>query len=232
VYRVHDHNRLRKPLLLLPIFTLAFGAGVRHLTSLVNTKGDNVRVQHGQVEWCQEHVNVGKSDEASTIDNRSTILVDGAVGLEGVTLVGSSNGEWSVRQVELVGPSDEGWGTSNTASGRNVAVVWAHWSTWSVPLEEHLLASEGQWLRPVAGNGWATAVAGDVQVDAARILGWDSGRAGSTVVGTLPVASVVRRDTVDVGLVLHVKSREVLPCKTSGVLWAAANVWCKECPCP
>ena len=43
---------------------------------------------------------------------------------------------------------------------------------------------------------------------------------------------VVGREAVGVGLVVNEQSREVLPCQTSGVLRARADVWGKVGPRP
>ncbi len=202
------------------------------LTSLVHAKRNNVRVDHAKVERREEHISVRQSNEARTVDDGSTIGVDRGVRLVRVPGVGARDDQGSVGHVELSNPRDEGRLAGDTALGRDVAVVGSDGLAGSVPLEEDLLAGEGEGLRAVVADGGAAAVAGLVQVDAALVLGGDGGRAGRAVVGALPEAGVVGRDTVDVRLVGHVQGREVLPCEACGILRAGADVGCEESPGP
>lgn len=190
-----------------------------------------MRVDHAQVEGRKEDVGVGKSNESSVVDNTGATSVNLTSRLVSVTLIRTSDGQRSVGQVELVGPSDES--RSACGSGCNVGVVGSNCLARSIPLEADLLSREGQRLRTVARDSWTTAVASNVQVDAG-LVGWDvrSGWVGGSVSDALPVRSVVRRDTVDVGLVDNVEGWEVLPGQTRGVLGTGANVGGEESPCP
>jgi len=205
----------------------------RRLSTLVETEGQYVRVDHGKVEGGQEHVGVGKSNEHGTVDNGGTATVDLTSGLVSVTRVVGGLDERSVGQVELGNPGNELRLTSDGVDRGGVAVVGADSKTGSIPGEVDLLAGEGKRLRAVAGDGRATAVTGDVQVLAALLLG-DSGDAGvgSAVTGDLVVGGIVGRPAVDVGLVDDVEGGEVLPCETGGVGRARRDVGSEERPGP
>jgi len=60
--------------------------GARHLTGLVETESDNVRVDHAQVERSDVEVQVSERNEHGVVDKGIT-LVDGGVGLVCVTTV-------------------------------------------------------------------------------------------------------------------------------------------------
>jgi hypothetical protein len=172
------------------------------LTSHEHTKSNNVRVDHAQVEWCEEWVRIGESHKSSVVHDLAVATsVHSGVGLVGVALVGTSDNQWGVGQVELVGPCNPLWCTSS--SGSSVAVVGPNGLTWCVPKEANLLAWKRKRLRSVAGDGWATTVAGDVEVDA-RLIGWKGGdrRVRRAVASALPVGCVIRGEAVNVGLVL------------------------------
>lgn len=190
-----------------------------------------MRVDHAQVEGSEVRVGIGERNEHGVVDDAGTTLVDFTSGLESVTLIGASGGQRGVGKVELVNPGDE-LGLAGLGIG-HVAVVGANSLTGGVPSETDLLASEGEGLRAVVGDGRTAASAGNVQVDA-RLVGRNvsGGRVGSAVASTLPVGGVVWRDAVDISLVGNVQSREVLPCETSGVLGARADVRSEESPGP
>jgi hypothetical protein len=178
-----------------------------------------VGVDHAQVKGSEVRVGVGESDEHGVVHDTGTAGVNLTSGLVGETLVLAGNGERGVGKVELIDPGNEL--RSASLGVGDVAVVGADGKTRSVPNEANLLASEGKRLRAVVSNSRAAANTGNVQVDT-RLVRRDGGdgRAGGTVVGALPVSSVVGADAVDVGLVGDVQRREVLPCETSGVLGA------------
>jgi hypothetical protein len=203
------------------------------LTSLVKTKSNNVGVDHAQVEGSEEGVGVGKRNEHGVIDSW-VALVDLAGGLVSVTSVLAGNLEGSVGQVELGDPSDVGGGAGNGVS--DVGVVGADEVTGLLPGEVYEPAGEGERLRAVVGDGRAARVAGvlgAVDVHAA-LIGGDGAVSwvGGTVTGDLEGLGVVGREAVGVGLVVNVQSREVLPCETSGVLRARADVGSKVGPLP
>lgn len=202
------------------------------LASLVHAKRNDVRIDHAQIERRQEHVGVGQGNEHRAVNERSAILVHRSVGLVGVARVRTGDCQRRVGRVELRHPHHVGWIASNTALAGDVAVVGPDQLARAVPLEKNLLAGERQRLRTVTADGRAAAVTSHVQVDAALVLRRDGRRAGSAVVGPFPEASIVGRDTVDVGLVRDVERREVLPCQTSSVLGARADVRREVGPLP
>jgi len=124
------------------------------LAGLVDTKSNHMRVNHAEIERCQEQVGVSQGNEHRPVD-LLLALVNLASGLEGVTLVRSSNGERGVGQVELCNPSDEGRSASSSTWSGDVAVVGSHRLAWCIPEKTNLLASEGQRLRSVVCNGTA-----------------------------------------------------------------------------
>lgn len=162
------------------------------LSTLVETKSENVRVDHGKVEGSQEHVGVGKSDEHGSVDNGGTATVDLTSGLVGVTGVVGGLDERGVGQVELSNPGNELRLTSDGVDRSGVAVVGTDSKTGSIPGEVDLLTGEGKRLRAVAGDGGATAVTSNVQVLAALLLG-EGGDAGvrSAVTDNLEGGGVV-----------------------------------------
>lgn len=172
------------------------------LTSLENTKSNDVRVDHAQVERREVRIGIRESDEHRVVHDGSTTLVNLTGGLVGKTFVGASNGQVSVGHVQLVDPSDvlrlTGLGVGN------VAVVGTDGQTGAVPGQVNLLASKGQRLRAVVSNARTTAVARNIEVNA-RLIGRNvsGGGVGGTVANTLPIGSVVGVDTVDVGLVAN-----------------------------
>lgn len=76
------------------------------LPSLVETKSNDVRVDHAQIERCQEWVGVGEGNEHSIVDQWTT-LVNITSGLVSVTGVITSDLEGSVSQIQLIHPSNE-----------------------------------------------------------------------------------------------------------------------------
>ena len=102
-----------------------------------------------------------------------------------------------------------------------------------VPGEEDLFAGEGEGFALVVRDGWAAAVARDVQVLAA---GCDVGDArvrdaladGFGAVG----CGVIGRIAVDICVVEDVQGWEVLPCQTRGVFRAVGDVLREHGPSP
>lgn len=127
-------------------FIPAFRFSISHaqrLASLVDTKGQDVRVDHGKVEGRQRHVGVGDGDEHGAVDDLLAVLVNGGVGLVGVAGVGAGHSQRRVGKVELGGPSNVGRLASDVGDRGDVAVVGADGLAWSVPFQQDLLAREG-----------------------------------------------------------------------------------------
>jgi hypothetical protein len=203
------------------------------LAGLVETKSNNVGVDHGQVEGGKEEIRVGKRHEHGTV-HRWVTLVNLTRGLVGVTLVLAGDGERSVGEVQLRHPSDERGGTGR--GGGDVRAVGSNGLARHLPSHVDELAGEGERLRAVVGNGRGARVArvfSSVDVRARLILG-EGGvrRIDDAVADNLVGRGVVGRPAVGVGLVHKVKGREVLPRQTSGVLGARADVGCKVSPSP
>ncbi len=92
------------------------------LSSLVETKRHNVRVDHRHIEWRDKEVGVGKEDGHGTVDD-TIIAVNEPLWLEGVASVATSHGQWGVRKIKLLTPCNE---CGSTSSGRSdVGVVGA-----------------------------------------------------------------------------------------------------------
>lgn len=93
------------------------------LTSLVKTKGNDMGVDHAQVEGSQENVRISERDEHSVVGHWVT-LVDLTSGLVGETSVVAGDLKRSVGQVELRHPGDE-LGRAGRGGG-DVGVVGAN----------------------------------------------------------------------------------------------------------
>jgi len=153
-----------------------------------------------------------------------SIAVHRSVRLEGVTSVVAGQSDVGVGSVKLADPHGVSVSSVGTA-GSDVGVVGSSGHTGSLPLEENLLAGEAEGLAAVVGDGGLAAVADDVGVQA-RLVGGDGrdGRVTDTAAGDLEVSGVVGGEAVGVGVVDNVQSGEVLPCETSGVCRARADV--------
>jgi len=205
-----------KNILVVLILRLAIG-----LAGLVESKSNDVGVDHAQVEWGQEQVRVGKRNEHGVVGHW-VALVNLASRLVGETRVVASNLERSVGQVELVNPCDELRCTGR--GGGHVGVIGSNSLSWQLPGQVKELAGERKRFGAVASNARGTRVAGmlsRVDVDAALIF--SNGRVtgvSDAISGDLIGFCVIGRDAIGVGLVVDVQDREILPCETSGVLWA------------
>ena len=192
-----------------------------------------MRVDHAQVEGSKERVGVGQSNEHGVVDSWVT-LVDLTSGLVGVTSVVAGDLKRSVGQVELRDPGDEGRGASSGVG--DVRVVGTDSKAGVLPGEVDELSGEGEGLRAIAGDSRAARVSGvlgTVDVHTALISGDGRvGRVSDTVASNLMGLGVVGREAVGVGLVVDEQSREVLPCETSGVLGARADVRSEVGPLP
>lgn len=203
------------------------------LTSLVQTKSNNVGVDHAQVEGSKEGVGISQRNEHSVVDSWLA-LVDLASRLVSETSVLASDFKRGVSQVELADPSNVRGGTGRSV--RNVRVVGADSLTGVLPGEVDELAGEGEGLSAVTCNGGTarvTWVLGAVDVDAG-LVGRDGGVSwvSDAVTGYLVGLGVVGREAVGVRLVVDEQRREVLPCETSSVLGAGADVGSKVGPRP
>mgnify|MGYP003624082379 CR=1 FL=1 len=208
-------------------------AHASRLTSLVQTKSNHMRIDHAQVEWCQERIRVGERDEHGVIGHWVT-LVDLASGLVGITSVVTGDLERSVSQVELVDPGNESGSTSRCCC--NVGVVGANSQTRVLPSQVEELAGEGKRLGAVACDTGCTGVSrmlGRVDIDTTHLFG-DGGVAGvcDAAAGDLVGLGVVGREAVGIGLIVDEQRREVLPRETSGVFWTLADIRSKVGPCP
>lgn len=180
------------------------------LTCLVKTKSNHVRVDHGQVEGSEEEVAVSDGQEHGAV--RSWVaLVDFAGRLVGVTGVVASDGQRSVSEVELANPGGE-HGVAGGGGG-DVGVVGANGLAGSLPGQVDELAREREGLGAVADDAGCAAVPGVlVGVDTdARLVGGNGRVSGvsNALARDLVGLSVVGRETIRVGLVHDVKSREV-----------------------
>lgn len=207
---------------------------IRRLSGLEYSERLDVGVDIAKVERSDVGVLAGKSDEHGTVDDWVTLVnITGRVVREALVL--TSDGQLSVGGVQLAGP-EYPLGCSvpgDRADVGNVRVVGADSLARQVPSKVDLLTREAQRLRSVAGDGRTTAVAGDVQVDAALILrDVGDGRVGSAVADALVVGGVVGGPAVGVRLVHDVKSWEILPRDTGVVLGARRDVRSEESPSP
>lgn len=206
----------------------------RSLSRSVNSQSLDEWVDVGEVEGSDVWVLASESDEHGAVDNWVT-FVDIAGRLVSETLVVTSDGQLSVGSVQLASPKDP-LGCSVLGDGAdvgNVRVVGADSLARQVPSKVDLLTREAQRLRSVTGDGRTTAVASDVQVDAALVLrDVGDGRVGSAVANALVVGGIVGGPAVGVRLVHDVKSWEVLPRDTGVVLGARRDVRSEESPGP
>lgn len=202
-----------------------------YLSGLVKTKGNDVRVQQRNVERCDVEVEVRQHDSHGAVDDTFTIIhvAQGLVCIAGVV---ASHRQRRVGQVQLLTPANELWCPG--CRGSDIGVIGTHGQAGCFPLEEDLLAWEGERLRLVVGDCWSATVAGDVEV-----LTTATGKVGARWVGnaganslTTVLCGVVGRVAVDVGVVQDAEGWEVLPCETGSVLGAVADVLCKHGPCP
>ena len=193
------------------------------LASLVHAERDDMRVQHRRVERCDIEIQIRQHDRHSAVDD-AIVSIYVSFRLVAVSSIVARCRQRRVRQVQLVAPSNP----SRLASSRgsDVGVVGSDSLAGRVPVEKDLLAWEGERLRLVMCDGWTTAVIRHVEVLAAS--GCDVGDGGVGDAGTDLLAAVlggvVGGVAVDVGVVEDVEDGEVLPCQTSLVLWAVADV--------
>ena len=190
-------------------------------------------VDHAQVEGSEVRVGVSQGNEHGAVDSWIT-FVDLTGWLIGETSVFTSDLKRSVGQVQLRDPSDKSRGAGSGVG--DVGVVGTDGETGVLPGEVDQLSREGQRLRAVARDGWAARVAGVLgAVDVHTALVSRDSRVGGVsdaAASNLVRLGVVGREAVGVGLVVDEQSREVLPCKTSGVLGAGADVGSKVGPLP
>lgn len=189
-----------------------------------------MRIDHSKVERRKEDIRISQSDEHGIVNSR-VALEHLASRLVGVTRVLASDFKRSVGEIELGNPSDK-LRLSSRRRG-HVAVVGADGQTWRIPSQVDELAGEREGLGAVASDGWAAAVAGDINVDAG-LVSRDGGVAGvgGAVAGDFEGLGIVGGDAAGVGLVDGAEGGEVLPCEAGGVCRTFRDVLREVCPCP
>lgn len=201
-----------------------------HLAGLVQTKGDDVRVNHRQVEWSKVQIRIRKRDEHSPVHGR--VALEHFTGrLEGITFVLTCDGERCVGEVELRDPGDKSRAAGIGIS--HIGVIGSDRLARGFPGQVDELAREGKRLGAVVRNAGTAAIPSGVDVYARLVLG-NCGVAGvsDAVADDLIRLGIVGREAVGVCLVHEVKRREVLPCQAGRILGARADVGCEISPGP
>ena len=131
------------------------------LSSHIQAKRHDVRIEHRGVERCNEQIQICKYDSHSTINNTIS-AIHKSLWLERIPTIIARQSERAVRQIQLLRPTHELGCTS--AGGGHIAVIRTDGLAWCVPLEEHFLTWEGEGFGFVMADGGTAAVAdvGDV----------------------------------------------------------------------
>ena len=135
----------------------------RFLSSRVHAQGHDMGVQHGGVKWRDEQIKVCKHHGHGTVDDTVT-TINVTFGLVGIASVVARDNQRAESQVELRAPANPGRGASGGRChirARQALLVYRKQQTESesedllvrtnrrprcIPLEQHLLAGEGERL--------------------------------------------------------------------------------------
>ena len=134
------------------------------LTSLVQRRsGDNMRVEHANIERRHCQISIGDERVYGTIDRRIT-RIGFQVGLDRVTGGAVAESQRRVRHVQLCRPRDIS--RAPRSCRRDVAVVRSDWPARSLPGEPYLPARPGKRGRAVTRDARAAIPANRSSVQA------------------------------------------------------------------
>lgn len=204
------------------------------LTSLINTKSCDMRIELAQIKRCDVEPCIRERQKHGSID-RGIMIPRRHVGLESKRrLVPQIDVQQPrVRNVQLRYPCRPP-GHSSRGIGY-VAVIWPDELSGSVPVQENLAAWVGERDSAVLGDGWRAVerLIGRVGRVLTKLRVGDvcRGKSINTGAGGL-VESIRSVDTSRIRLIEDTQRWEVLPYKPSLVGRAARDVWRQQSPCP
>ena len=188
-----------------------------------------MRIDHGQVEWCDVKVKIGQRQEHGTIGSR-VALVGGHIRLDRVGGIAGNIVKRRVSDVELSNPGSKLRCASRSRG--HIAVVGADGLPRSIPVEEDLTSRVRQRHGAVLGDG-RPAIRALILGVKARFLRLDIGDAegiGVSASGLIPHIGTI--DTCSIGLIENIQGWEVLPDQASLVGRARRDIRSQKSPCP